>query len=86
MSYSKRTSSFNQNIKPDDPLSSVAQIEALEQRLWQEVQRAYAKSRGYRAGDNPEYAQAVAAWEWVANGPRNYLQGKVVPFKRGGQD
>jgi hypothetical protein len=38
----------------------------LEQKLWQEVQRAYAKNRDYRAGNNPEYARALAAWERVA--------------------
>jgi hypothetical protein len=61
---------------------------ALEQKLWQEVQRAYAKSTSYRAGDNPEYARAYAAWERVAladeipvapDQPSN-----VLPFKRRG--
>jgi hypothetical protein len=55
---------------------------SLEQKLWQEVQRAYAKNRDYRAGNNPEYAKALAAWERVAlaaDQPSN-----VLPFKRPG--
>ena len=55
---------------------------ALEQKLWQDVQCAYAKSRDYRAGNNPEYAKALAAWERVAlatDQPSN-----VLPFKRPG--
>lgn len=39
---------------------------ALE-RLWENVQRAYAKSRSYRAGDNPEYAKALAEYDRAAN-------------------
>ena len=53
--------------------------EAHEQQLWQDVQRAYAKSLDYRAGDNPEYAKALAAWERVAladERPQN-----VLPFR-----
>ena len=38
------------------------------ERLWENVQRAYAKSRSYRAGDNPEYAKALAEYDRVANG------------------
>lgn len=55
---------------------------AQEQQLWQKVQRAYAKSRDYRAGDNAEYASALAAWERVANAdnPSN-----VLPFKLRGR-
>ena len=39
---------------------------ALE-RLWENVQRAYGRSRSYRAGDNPEYAKALAEYDRVAN-------------------
>lgn len=55
---------------------------ALEAKLWQDVQRAYAASRDYRASNNPAYAKALAAWERVANSddrPSN-----VLPFKRPG--
>jgi hypothetical protein len=41
---------------------------ALEAQLWEKVQRAYAKSRCYRAGDDPEYAKALAEYDRVANG------------------
>jgi hypothetical protein len=40
---------------------------ALESQLWEKVQRAYAKSRCYRAGDDPEYAKALAEFDRVAN-------------------
>lgn len=40
---------------------------ALECQLWKKVQQAYAKSRCYRAGDDPEYAAALAEYERVAN-------------------
>jgi hypothetical protein len=40
---------------------------ALEAQLWEKVQRAYAKSRCYRAGDDPEYAKALAEFDRVAN-------------------
>jgi hypothetical protein len=56
--------------------------QTLEAQLWEKVQRAYAKSRDYRAGNNPEYAKALAAWERVAlaaDQPSN-----VLPFKRPG--
>ena len=39
----------------------------LETKLWENVQRAYAKSRCYRAGDDPEYAAALAAYDRAAN-------------------
>jgi hypothetical protein len=55
---------------------------ALESQLWENVQRAYAKSRCYRAGDDPEYAKALAAWERVANS--NSAPSNVLPFKRPG--
>jgi hypothetical protein len=41
---------------------------ALETELWENVQRAYARSRCYRAGDDPEYAKALAEFDRVANG------------------
>ncbi len=54
---------------------------ALESQLWENVQRAYAASRSYRAGDNSAYAKALAAYERVAFGePEN----NVIPFRRGG--
>jgi hypothetical protein len=40
---------------------------ALESQLWEKVQRAYAKSRCHRAGDDPEYAKALAEFDRVAN-------------------
>jgi hypothetical protein len=54
---------------------------ALESQLWEKVQRAYAKSRCYRAGDDPEYAKALAEFDRVAN-PRpvnNVVQ--LRPFR-----
>ena len=52
------------------------------EQLWQEVQRAHAKSTGNRAADNPEYAKAIAAWERVALAA--YQPGNVLPLKRPG--
>ena len=49
---------------------------ALEAQLWENVQRAYAKSRCYRAGDDPEYAAALAEFDRVANPASN-----VIPFR-----
>jgi hypothetical protein len=40
---------------------------ALESQLWEKVRQAYAKSRCYRAGDDPEYAKALAEFDRVAN-------------------
>ena len=40
----------------------------LETLLWENVQRAHPKSRCYRAGDDPEYAAALAEYDRVANG------------------
>jgi hypothetical protein len=49
-----------------------------ETKLWQDVQRAYAKSRCYRSGDNIEYARALAEFDRVANPhPAN----NVIPFR-----
>jgi hypothetical protein len=50
---------------------------ALESRLWEKVQQAYAKSRCYRAGDDPEFAKALAEFARVANPPTN-----VIPFRK----
>lgn len=50
-----------------------------EQDLWQEVQRAYAVSRDYRAGDNPRFARAYAAWHRAAIGPREVTAPPLQP-------
>jgi hypothetical protein len=39
----------------------------MEAQLWENVQRAYAKSSCYRAGDDPDYAKALAEFDRVAN-------------------
>ena len=50
----------------------------LETQLWKKVQQAYAKSRCYRAGDDPEYAKALAEFDLVANArPAN----NVIQFR-----
>jgi hypothetical protein len=52
---------------------------ALEAQLWEKVRRAYAKSRCYRAGDDPEYARVLAEFDRVANPlPKN----NVIPFRK----
>lgn len=57
---------------------------AMESQLWEKVRQAYAKSRCYRAGDDPEYAAALAEYNRVANdGPaKNVI--KFLPFKKRG--
>ena len=52
---------------------------ALEAQLWEKVQRAYANSRCYRAGDDPEYAAALAEFDRVANPRSNVIQFR--PFR-----
>jgi hypothetical protein len=54
---------------------------ALEAQLWENVQRAYAKSRCYRAGDDPDYAKALAEFDRVANArpASNVIQ--FLPFR-----
>ena len=52
---------------------------ALESELWERVQRAYAKSRCYRAGDDPEVARAVAEFDRVAN---ERPASNVIPFRK----
>jgi hypothetical protein len=54
---------------------------ALESQLWENVQRAYAASRSYRAGDSPAYAKALAEYERVAFGE---TESNVIRFRRGG--
>ncbi len=54
---------------------------ALESRLWEKVQKAYAASRSYRAGDNPEYAKALAEFDRVAN---SQPATNVIPFRKAG--
>ena len=55
--------------------------EAMEVVLWENVQRAYAASRSYRAGNDPAYGKALAEYERVAiSAP----QTNVIPFKRRG--
>jgi hypothetical protein len=50
---------------------------ALESHLWEKVQQAYARSQHYRAGDNPEYAKALAEFDRVANPPAS----NVIQFR-----
>jgi hypothetical protein len=52
---------------------------ALESQLWEKVQRAYAKSRCFRASDDPEYAKALAEYDRVANPPP---ANNVIPFRK----
>ena len=61
--------------------------ERLEAELWKNVQRTYRNARSYRAGDNPEYAKALAAWERVAfpSDPPSNVPSNVLPFTRAGQ-
>jgi len=54
----------------------------LEAKLWENVQKAYAASRSYRAGDNPEYAKALAEFDRVANPPNPITN--VIPFRKAG--
>jgi hypothetical protein len=45
-----------------------------EADLWEKVQNAYAQSRAYRAGDDPDYAKALAEYQRVVFGlPRTNL-------------
>ncbi len=56
--------------------------EALQTRLWQEVQKAYASSQSYRAGDDPDYAKALAEYQRLVFGSPGT---KVIPFPTGGR-
>jgi hypothetical protein len=55
---------------------------ALESQLWEAVQRAYARSSCYRAGDDPEYARALAEFDRVANPPPVSNVVQFLPFRR----
>jgi hypothetical protein len=57
-------------------------LNASETQLWEEVQKAYALSRAYRAGDDPEYAKALAEYQRVAFGPPRT---NVIPFPSRGR-
>ena len=50
-------------------------------RLWENVQRAYAESRSYRASDNPEYAKALAEYDRAANGQPVSNVFQILPFQ-----
>jgi hypothetical protein len=54
---------------------------SLETQLWEKVKRAYAASRHYRAGDNPEYANALAEYDRVANGKPASNVVQFLPFR-----
>jgi hypothetical protein len=60
----------------------ISQQATLEAKLWENVQKAYAASRSYRAGDNPEYAMALAEFDRVANHPSPATN--VIPFRKAG--
>jgi hypothetical protein len=47
--------------------------------LWANVQAVYAASRHYRAGDNPEYAKALAEFDRAANPLKS---SNIIPFQR----
>ena len=53
---------------------------AIKSQLWAKVQRAYAKSRCYRAGDDPAFAKALAEYARVADAKP---AGNVIPFPSG---
>lgn len=52
---------------------------ALESQLWANVQRAYANSRCYRAGDDPAFAKALAEFDLAVNAQP---ASNVIPFSR----
>jgi hypothetical protein len=54
---------------------------ALETQLWENVQRAYAKSHCYRAGDDPEFAKALAEFYRVANAKPASNVVQFLPFR-----
>jgi hypothetical protein len=49
----------------------------LDVQLWEKVKAAYAASTSYRAGDNPNYAKALAEYQRVVFG---LPQTNVIPF------
>jgi hypothetical protein len=54
----------------------------LEAKLWENVQKAYGASQSHRAGDNPEYAKALAEFDRVANPPSPATNS--IPFRKAG--
>jgi hypothetical protein len=56
--------------------------QSLEAQLWEKVQKAYAASRSYRAGDDPDYAKALADYQFLFLGPPRT---NVIPFPSGGR-
>jgi hypothetical protein len=54
--------------------------QSLEAQLWEKVQKAYAASRSYRAGDDPDYAKALAEYQFLVFGPPRT---NVIPFPSG---
>jgi hypothetical protein len=51
-----------------------------EADLWEKVQAAYAASRSYRAGDDPDYAKALAEYQRIVFGP---VGTNILPFPSG---
>jgi hypothetical protein len=49
----------------------------LEAQLWKKVQTAYAASRSYRAGNDPEYAKTLAEYQRIVFG---LPESNVIPF------
>jgi hypothetical protein len=50
--------------------------------LWKKVQAAYAASPSYRAGDDPDYAKALAEYQRLVFGSP---ETNVIPFPTGGR-
>jgi hypothetical protein len=53
---------------------------ARDSKLWELVQSAYAKSKSYRAGDDPEFARALAEFYRISNPPKR--ASNVIVFRR----
>jgi hypothetical protein len=49
-----------------------------EADLWEKVKAAYSASRSYRAGNDPDYAKALAEYEIQVFGP---ARTNVIPFR-----
>ncbi len=49
----------------------------LEAHLWEKVQKAYAMSAAYRAGDDPDYAKALAEYQRIVF---DLPESNVIPF------
>jgi hypothetical protein len=58
-------------------MSNGYHVSPIETQLWEKVRAAYTASRSYRAGDDPDYAKALAEYQRVVFGlpPTN-----VIPF------